>query len=238
MASPGAVRGLIFDLGDVLFQWSRSTKTAISPQTMKKILQSPPWHEYECGQISRAICYGQVAQQFQLDASQVAEAFEQARASLKPDATIVAFLRDLREKSTIKIYAMSNVAKEDFAALQDKMDPTIFDGVFPSGAHGMRKPDLNFYRKVLQQIDLKPEHVVFVDDKHENVLAANAVGIRGLVFDRETVPKLQDILHGPVVRGYDYLHRSGKLFDSVTDSGVSVGDNFAKLLILEATQDL
>jgi len=69
------------------------------------------------------------------------------------------------------------------------------------------------------------------------VLAANEVGIRGLVFDSETMYALQDILHGPIARGYDYLHRSGKQFDSVTDNGLSVGDNFAKLLILEATQD-
>lgn len=231
------VRGLVFDLGDVLFTWSRSTKTTISPGTLKKILSSSIWYEYERGKISQSICYELVALEFSLEASEVAEAFSQARASLQPDPTVVKFLKNLRRDSSVKIFAMSNVAIEDFASLSDKMDPSIFHQVFTSGEAGMRKPDLGFYRQVLEKIDLAPEQVVFVDDKHENVLAANNLGIRGLVFDKSTLHTLQSIFQGPVAKAHDYLYRHAKDFDSITDSGVRVGDNFAKLLILEATQD-
>jgi len=157
MATSVPVKGLIFDFGDVLFQWSRNTKTSISSAMMKKTLKSPPWYEYECGRLSRAMCYEQVAKQYQLDVSQVDEAFAQARASLQPDVAVVAFPKELRSRSPIKVYAMSNVANEDFAALADKMDPTLFDCVFTSGARGMRKPDLDFYRQVLQEIEMKPD---------------------------------------------------------------------------------
>jgi HAD superfamily hydrolase (TIGR01509 family) len=238
MTSQKPVKGLIFDLGDVLFQWSRDTKTSVSPHLLSKILSSPHWYDYECGRLSRAMCYEHVALQFGIDASQVDEAFAQARASLQPDVAIVTFLKNLRQRLPIKIYAMSNVAKEDFASLADKMDSSLFDHVFTSGSHGTRKPELEFYRQVLQHIGMKPEQVVFVDDKHENVLAANEVGIRGLIFDNNTVKTLQHILYGPVTKGYDYLHLYRKRFDSVTDSEVSVEDNFAKLLILEVTQDM
>jgi HAD superfamily hydrolase (TIGR01509 family) len=238
MASQEPVKGLIFDLGDVLFQWSRDTKTNVSPQLLEKILSSPFWYEYECGRLSRAMCYEQVALQFGIDASQIDKAFAQARASLQPDAAIVTFLKNLRKRLPIRIYAMSNVSKEDFASLADKMDSSLFDHVFTSASHGTRKPELDFYRQVLQQIDMKPEHVVFVDDKHENVLAAEEVGIRGLVFNNDTVKTLQHILYGPVTKGYDYLHLHRRRFDSVTDSEVFVGDNFANLLILEVTQDM
>lgn len=146
------VKGLILDLGDVLFTWSRSTKTAVSPGTMKKILLSPSWYEYECGRISQSTCYEKVAEEFCLDVSQVAEAFSQARASLQPDSTIVSFLNYLKKKSSTKMYAMSNVAREDFAALSDKMDPSLFERVFISGVQGMRKPDPEFYRQVLKEI--------------------------------------------------------------------------------------
>jgi HAD superfamily hydrolase (TIGR01509 family) len=238
MASREPVKGLIFDLGDVLFQWSRDTKTSVSPQLLERILSSPPWYDYECGRLSRTVCYEQVALQFGIDASQVDEACSQARASLQPDPTMVAFLRNLRKRSPIKIYAMSNVAREEFDSLADKMDSTLFDYVFTSGAHGMRKPELDFYRQVLQEIDMKPEQVIFVDDKYENVLAANEVGIRGLIFDNDTVNTLEHILYGPIARGYEYLRLNRKQFNSVTDSGISVEDNFAKLLILEVTQDM
>ncbi|KAK7183120.1 hypothetical protein DPSP01_010905 [Paraphaeosphaeria sporulosa] len=228
---------VIFDLGDVFFQWSRTTKTEISPGMMKKILNSTPWCDYECGRITQAACYESVAQQFRVDVCQVCEAFDQARASLKPDAELVSFIKDLRRQRPIKVYAMSNIAKEDFATLGDKIDLELFDDIFTSGEHGRRKPELDFYREVLMEIDLRAEEVLFVDDRVENVRAARNIGIRGLVFDDKTTDTLKDQLFGPIVRGYEWLHRSGCDFESVTDSGVCVGDNFAKLLIVETTQN-
>ena len=232
------VRALIFDLGDVLFQWSRSTKTAISPNTMKKILSSSPWQDYECGRLTQAACYAHVARQFCVDVSQVSEAFEQARASLHPDFTTLNFLKNVRSRSALKIYAMSNVATEDFAALGDQMDPDLFDRVFTSGSCGMRKPEPGFYHKVLCEIGIKAEEVVFVDDKTENVDAARRLGIRSLLFQEGTVESLEQLLFGPTTMGYEWLYKNGRDFASVTDSGVRVGDNFAKLLIVEATQDM
>lgn len=232
------VRGIIFDLGDVLFTWSPNTNTTISAGTFRKMLSSSTWLEYECGRLKQDACYELIAQEFSVEASQVAEAFSQARESLQPDDMIVTFLKHLRKSASVNVYVMSNVAREDFAALSRKMDWSLFDRVFISGAVGMRKPDHGFFRYVLEEIKLAPETVVFVDDKRENVLAADRLGIRGILFDNSTVHTLQTLLGGPVARGYEYLYQNAKQFDSITDGGVVVQDNFAELLILEATQDL
>ena len=232
------VRGIIFDLGDVLFTWSPNTNTTISAATIRKVLCSLTWFEYECGRLSQDSCYEQIGHEFSIEASQVAEAFSQARESLRPDEKVVTFLKHLRESASISVYAMSNVAREDFAALSPKMDWSLFDRVFTSGAVGMRKPDQSFFDHVLQEINLAPGQVIFVDDKQENVLAADLLRIRGILFDNSTVHTLHTLLDGPVARGYEYLYRNAKRFDSITDGGVVVKDNFAELLILEATQDL
>ena len=237
MSSQGPVKGIIFDLGDVLFTWSPNTNTSISAGTLRKILSSSTWFEYECGRLKQDACYEQIAQEFSVEDSQVAEAFSQARESLQPEEMVVTFLKHLRESALVKLYAMSNVAREDFAALAQKMDWSLFDRVFTSGAVGMRKPDPNFFNYVLDEIKLAPEQVVFVDDKRENVLAADCLGLRGILFDNSTVHNLQILLGGPVAKGYEYLYRNAKQFDSITDGGVVVQDNFAELLILEATQD-
>lgn len=237
MSSQGPVKGIIFDLGDVLFTWSPNTNTSISAGTLRKILSSSTWFEYECGHLKQDACYKQIAQEFSVEDSQVAEAFSQARESLQPENMVVTFLKHLRESALVKLYAMSNVAREDFAALSQKMDWSLFDRVFTSGAVGMRKPDPNFFKYVLDEIKLAPEQVVFVDDKRENVLAADCLGLRGILFDHSTVHTLQILLGGPVAKGYEYLYRNAKQFDSITDGGVVVQDNFAELLILEATQD-
>lgn len=231
------VRGIIFDLGDVLFTWSPNTSTTISAGTLRKILSTSIWFEYECGRLKQNECYQQIAQEFSIEASHLDEAFSQARESLQPDDMVVTFLNHLRKSPLVNVYAMSNVAREDFAALSRKMDWSLFDQVFTSGAAGMRKPDHDFFHYVLEEINLAPEQVVFIDDKQENVLAADRLGIRGILFDNSTVLTLQTILDDPVARGYEYLYQNAKQFFSITDSGVVVHDNFAELLILEATQD-
>ena len=140
----------------------------------------------------------------------------------------------------MKIYAMSNISKEDWAVLSTKIpDWSIFDQVFTSGHAGMRKPDPGFYRHVLQEVQLFPEDVLFIDDKMENVLAAKSLGIDSLVFDNnvKVLHALGTILHNPVGKAFQYLHRHAPHFDSITNTGVGVPDNFAHLLILEEMQD-
>ena len=235
-------KAVIFDLGDVLFTWSPTTTTTIPPKLMHNMLSSAIWNDYDCGRIEEATCYHQIAQKFSIPAPEVAEAFSQARDSLQPNKVMVSFIHDLRKisQTKIEIYAMSNISKEDFAILTTKMaDWSIFDRVFTSGHAGMRKPDLGFYHHVLRDINKTPEEVIFIDDKEENVLAAESLGIKGVIFnDTLTVLRtLRSIFDDPVERGYHYLQRNAGQFNSITSSGVQVPDNFAQLLILEATQD-
>ena len=231
------VKGIIFDLGDVLLTWSPKTDISVPAGTLRKILSSSAWFEYECGRLKQDACYEEIAHEFSVEVSQVAEAFSQARESLQPEDKVVKLLKHLKESASVNLYAMSNVAREDFAALSQNLDWSLFDRVFTSGAVGMRKSDPNFLNYILEGIKLAPEQVVFVDDKPENVLAADSLGLRGMLFDSSTVHTLQILLGGPVAKAYEYLYRNARYFNSITDSGIVVQDNFAELLILEATQD-
>jgi HAD superfamily hydrolase (TIGR01509 family) len=230
-------RGVIFDLGDVLFTWSANTTTIIPARKLRDILTTPIWYSYERGEITRDACYELSARQFSLPLSEIAEAFAQARQSLQPNQTIVSFLRELRNDPVIQVYAMSNVGKEDFEELATKMDWPLFDQVFTSATAGMRKPELGFYHHVLDQIGLSGNQVAFIDDKDENVNAARALGIRGFVFGESTVHTLHEMFNSPVGKGWRYLFQNAKQCDSVTDSGVTFADNFAKLLIVDSLQD-
>ena len=237
------LKGIIFDLGDVLFTWSPDTTTSLPAKTIRNIISSAIWMEYETGRIRQDACYHQVAQHFSISALEVAEAFSQARDSLQPNHAMMSFIQELKEASrgAVKVYAMSNVSKEDYAVLSTKMaDWSVFNRVFTSGHAGMRKPDLSFYHYVLEETQLASEEAVFVDDKMENVLAARSLGIKSIVFDHHsTVTRtLSNIFGDPVRKGYEYLYCNAKHFDSITDSGLVVPENFAKLLILDATHDL
>ncbi|HEY1348579.1 MAG TPA: HAD-IA family hydrolase [Ktedonobacteraceae bacterium] len=56
------------------------------------------------------------------------------------------------------------------------------DRYFFSCEMGLRKPEPAIYEKVLHEMECQPEAVLFIDDRPENIEAAAALGIAGLVF--------------------------------------------------------
>lgn len=58
----------------------------------------------------------------------------------------------------------------------------LLDDIVVSGAEGIAKPDPAIYRLAAERCGLPITALVFVDDKPANVRAAEAIGLRGLVF--------------------------------------------------------
>lgn len=230
-------RAVIFDLGDVLFTWSATTTTTVPARKLRDILSTPIWDSYERGEITRDVCYELSAQKFSIKPSEISEALSQARESLQSNDAIIQLLRELKKDPSVQLYAMSNIGKEDFGDLESIMDWSLFDRIFTSAAAGTRKPEMSFYRYVLNQINLDGNQVIFIDDKQENVHAASELGIRGFVFEESTVEHLHKIFNGPLGKGWRYLFQNASHCDTVTSSGVFFADNFAKLLILDVLGD-
>lgn len=233
---------LILDLGDVLFSWSPHTETSIPPRTLKAILASPLWADYECGLISQQDCYDRISTEFRIPTVEIAEAFTQARDSLKSNDEMLDFVRELKHQSDgqLQVYAMSNISRPDYEYLRTKpADWSLFDKVYTSADAGERKPSLGFYRYVLDDTAADPRSVLFVDDKPENVLSARSFGMRGIVFDdqKRVFQAIRNAVEDPVQRARSYLQKNARLLHSVTSNGHTLKENFAQLLILEATCD-
>ncbi|KAH7322489.1 Haloacid dehalogenase-like hydrolase-domain-containing protein [Stachybotrys elegans] len=226
-------RAVIFDLGDVLFAWSAKTTTTIPARKLREILSTPIWHSFDRGEITRDECYELSAAKFSLSASEIADAFAQARKSLEPNKEIIAFIYQLKQYASVKVYAMSNIGKEDFEGLGEKMDWKLFDQVFTSAAAGMRKPEQRFYHYVLGQIGLQGNEVIFIDDRKDNIESARQCGIRGLVFDESTVSTLREVFDDPAAKGWRWLFQNANNCDSLTDNGIAFADSFAKLLVMD-----
>ena len=58
----------------------------------------------------------------------------------------------------------------------------FFSGKVVSARVRMMKPEPDIYRYLLVSFDLKAEQCLFIDDSPANVAAAQALGIRGMVF--------------------------------------------------------
>jgi FMN phosphatase YigB (HAD superfamily) len=240
---PPTIRTIIFDLGDVLFKWSASTTTSISPKTLRRILNSSPtWFEYERGRISESDCYETIGREHSLDPEQLREALIQARASLCVDPDMVNLIHQIRARADqITIVAMSNISGPDYETVLETrgQDLALFDRVFPSCEAGERKPHLGFYKQVLQETNSDPATTAMIDDKTENVLTARSLGIHGIVFAnaKQVRREVLNLVGDPIRRGLSFLHQNAGRLHSVTQKGQEVRENFTQLLILEALKD-
>jgi putative hydrolase of the HAD superfamily len=69
---------------------------------------------------------------------------------------------------------------------------TLFERVFVSAELGLLKPDPAIYRKVVDELGITPEQLVFIDNKPANVEGAVSIGAIGHHFT--SVPELRAFL--------------------------------------------
>lgn len=99
------------------------------------------------------------------------------------------------KKKGYKVYLLSNSGENIFNKLKRDFEIfDLFDGILCSFHVGTTKPDIRFYKSLLKKFNLKAEESLYIDDKQVNVNAAKDVGMKGLVFVRNSVKKrLQDL---------------------------------------------
>lgn len=93
------------------------------------------------------------------------------------------FLQLLSQK--YRLFLLSNTDAIHIRHFQETVDESFysafyqcFEKVYFSFELGMRKPDEEIYKFVLEQNNLSPKRTLFVDDKKENTDSASKLGIR------------------------------------------------------------
>jgi FMN phosphatase YigB (HAD superfamily) len=86
-------------------------------------------------------------------------------------------------KRTYPIFLLSNFQAVPYSKLRE-MHPflTQADGAMISAHVNLMKPEPEIYLKLLQKYNLNPEECVFIDDLNDNISAAKALGMAGIVF--------------------------------------------------------
>ncbi|MFN8034471.1 MAG: HAD family phosphatase [Acidimicrobiia bacterium] len=69
----------------------------------------------------------------------------------------------------------------------------LFEVVVDSSAVGLRKPDPRIYRLTCEQLGVDPRSTAFVDDNHDNVAAARALGMTGVHFGADPWEALAEL---------------------------------------------
>ena len=98
-----------------------------------------------------------------------------------PIAGAKEFCHRCREEG-YRIYVLSNACNHFYDYFPRYYDLDFFDGVMVSSDVHLIKPDTRIYELLCETYDLNPEECVFIDDRPENVEAAERVGMKGIVF--------------------------------------------------------
>lgn len=88
------------------------------------------------------------------------------------------------KKAGYKVYLLSNYSKELYQQTREvQLDfEKEVDGAVFSYQVGAIKPEKEIYQALLDRYDLKGEECVFIDDRQENLEAAEAFGMKGVLF--------------------------------------------------------
>ncbi|KAK3503314.1 hypothetical protein B0T13DRAFT_486202 [Neurospora crassa] len=236
---------IIFDLGDVLFDWNEpedvASLVALPKGAMRIMMNSTTWHDLDRGLLPAEEAYKIMGDELHIEASLVRHTIDTAACSLQINEQWAELVKKLAAKPGLKVYAMSNISKERFEYIRTLPFPwEAFTRVFTSAAAGMRKPDLCFYQYVINETGCDPSRVIFLDDRTENIVAARSLGIRGeIVTEKERTKEgriyrfLRNVVLGePIALAEAFLHsQSGNLDSVYSEEGVIFMDNFSQLLI-------
>ncbi len=102
--------------------------------------------------------------------------------------TIVESMRDLIgeiKAAGLRTGLLSNIYAELDGWMRAAFADDLIDVYCPSYAIGLRKPDPQAYRVLVEMVGLPAERIVFIDDFPENVTAADDAGLRGILFTGE-----------------------------------------------------
>ncbi|QVQ53527.1 HAD family phosphatase [Spiractinospora alimapuensis] len=183
--APAASTTIIFDYGEVLSRPQSST-TKRHMEDISGVGAADFWAAY--WSLRRPYDEGQPATEYwRAVAAEVGTEWTPAQLQslwaadlggwLDLDPRGVELLDTLTARET-PLVLLSNAPRDLAAALRHSPALSGFHTLFFSGELGLAKPDPLIYDHVMRELAIPAEHALFVDDREENILAADRRGIR------------------------------------------------------------
>jgi putative hydrolase of the HAD superfamily len=180
---------VVFDLGGVLVQWKPEELVArafpdpaVRELARREIMMHPDWLEIDRGTLTFEQAAVRAAERTGLHPEVTRRFIMSIPAALTAHHDTIELLYRVKAAGNA-VYCLSNMPGETFAQLERDHDFwDAFDGLVVSYRIGHCKPEPAIYEHLLKTFDLDPRETVFIDDVPVNVEAAEALGIRGILF--------------------------------------------------------
>lgn len=142
------------------------------------------WRQAQCGSIPLSDYWGDVARRLGLSAPQVKQLAADFYRGDQLDPALIGYIRTLRDAGH-PVALLSNHSIDLADELVHLGIAELFDPLVVSAQIGVMKPDPHAYQIVLDGLGYPPQKTVFVDDRLDNVQAAQAIGMHAVHFRPE-----------------------------------------------------
>lgn len=196
------IRAIFFDLGGVILRTEhQAPRQRLAEQfgmdyedIEKVVFGSPSAARASVGEITEEEHWQNVIKALKLSTNEVERVKSEFFGGDVIDRNLLEFMRSLRPQC--KVGLISNAWNGLRAYMEREKFADVFDSIVISAEVKVAKPAEKIYRIALDQLQVKPNEAVFVDDMPANIEACEKLGMKGIQFtDAEsTLKQLKAIL--------------------------------------------
>ncbi len=174
------IKNVIFDVGGVLLEWNppKFLKEMNLPSHFNDVFESLLWAMHDGGLLTREELIEKLPSHIEKEVFN--DCIRRIAGKLEPIAEMIHLFYRLQSDG-YKVYILSNMPKEmhlDLEFLHDFFGHA--DGKLFSYQVKAIKPQPQIYEALLAEYELDPEESVFIDDRIDNVFAAERLKIKAI----------------------------------------------------------
>ncbi len=183
------IQGVIFDYGNVLSS-TRDTQPRAAWECRlglaagelgRLVHNNHSWVAAQCGRMSVEAYWQGIGNELQLTPDDVEQLrLDFYRGDARNDVLVARI--DAMRQAGLRLGILSNFSRELWPLLEQQDLRHRFDEIAVSADIGVMKPAPAAYRAILNMLSLPPEACLFIDDLPDNIAAAQALGLHGIVF--------------------------------------------------------
>lgn len=114
--------------------------------------------------------------------SEIRQSFSNLKGIVKKYDYTDAWIQDLKSRGYRVLY-LSNLSEKLFRECNEEFDYIKnMDGGIISFKEKVKKPDREIYERLINKYKLNPKKCVFIDDRQENLVEAEKLGINTILF--------------------------------------------------------
>lgn len=185
------IEAIAFDIGDVLvdisYDQTVSRFQSLSNFDFQKVLgyskQFELFNQYERGELTTSDFIAQLKKYLREDVTeeQIQAAWNGMLVHFPPRKIDLL----MRLKSQYRLFALSNINELHVNEVNRRIQlmygvspfASFFEEAIYSNEVGMRKPEARIYEYLIKKANIAPANILFIDDKLENIKAAEILGI-------------------------------------------------------------